>query len=1019
MGNITSNGSTKQNSDKKKLYSRILKFAEAIYEKGVLYFIVSFAVPFIIMSYAFSQFNIHPFGDGSRQMLVVDLWHQYFPFFRVVHQKLTSHGSFLYSWQNGAGTNFLGLIAYYCASPLNLVSVFFGEDKLRDVLTVILISKIGFAGAFFSCFLRYTYKRNDFSVCIFSSMFALCSYMLGYYWNVMWFDTVALFPLVMTGVVAICRERKWVLYTVSLALSLVANYYIAYFTCIFCIFMFASAGITEPKGVKDFFVKLLVMIRSSVLGICLSAFLLLPAYYGLQLTHSADNTFPENVSWYEKWTDIFANLLSYGTPTKVEGLPNFYCGMLALILFGVFLFSAGIKVREKVSVLIMLAVIAVSCNMNKLNYIWHGFHFTNQIPYRFAFIFSFVLIASAFRAYDTMMRKGINVYQLFLMLTVPAVVFYLNYRKDSEAFVKVLDIKGKMSIIFIVCIVVTVLLSAIISLCERKNINAKFYLIPVFAIMWTTFYLVFTDTNDYTKLTSYFKNGENYPESNAVQCSFVIVTVLFLIFALSKMFGIKSPEMRSTVTGVMLAFAVGFELVGNTMLGVKTVDSSDYSAYPDKNYQIQNLLDYQRNYESQHDNSLFYRTEVTSTYTLNDSSLYGYYGISQFSSSANESVTTFMKRMGIYASEAGNRYCYRISDPLFNSLLGLKYIISKRSSLNSEEMALNFETEYDKTFLYRNKYPLSLGYMMNKKVLEMDDSPALNPFEYRNNIVKLACNTDENCYTAQPVALVEYKNMDVVKNGYGNYTFTKNDSSQPASSVYSYSGVDGCYLYGYATNGGCDNINVTCDGQTVDTNISVSDYPIVFPMGNGQEGSTSDVEIFAKSENHAGSYKLMVYALNQGVFERAYKSLADEQLNITKFSDSEIEGDITVLSEGIMFLSMPYEKGWKVYCDGKEAKTVKVFQSMLGAEIGAGIHHIKLVYSPEGFGTGCAVSASALLLCVLIYLFELKTKRRKSTSAISEKTDSTGGTGESEETSREENESENEKSESDDGLQGY
>ena len=197
MVNTTNGGSTKKNTAVKKICSLAVKFAEIIYEKGILYFVISFAIPFFIMAYAFGQFNIHPFGDGSRQMLVVDLWHQYFPFFKVVHEKLTSGGSFLYSWRNGMGTNFLGLIAYYSSSPLNLLSVFFSEESLRDVLTVFLLMKIGFSGAFFSCFLRYTYKTNDFAVCIFSSMFALCSYMLGYYWNVMWLDCIVLFPLIM------------------------------------------------------------------------------------------------------------------------------------------------------------------------------------------------------------------------------------------------------------------------------------------------------------------------------------------------------------------------------------------------------------------------------------------------------------------------------------------------------------------------------------------------------------------------------------------------------------------------------------------------------------------------------------------------------------------------------------------------------------------------------------------------------------------------------------------------------
>ena len=120
------------------------------------------------------------------------------------------------------GTNFLALIAYYAASPLNWLSIFFDDEHTRHALMYILAAKIGFCGAFFSCFLRYTFNRKDFSIVGFSAIFALCSYTLGYYWNVMWFDTIALFPLVMLGVVAMCREKKWKLYTIALALSLIS-----------------------------------------------------------------------------------------------------------------------------------------------------------------------------------------------------------------------------------------------------------------------------------------------------------------------------------------------------------------------------------------------------------------------------------------------------------------------------------------------------------------------------------------------------------------------------------------------------------------------------------------------------------------------------------------------------------------------------------------------------------------------------------------------------------------------------
>ena len=878
------------------------KFYRILYEKGVLYFLLSFLIPFSIMLYAFGAYGVHPFGD--RQILVVDLWHQYYPFFRVVREKLVNGDSFLYSWENGMGTNFLSLISYYAASPLNWLSIFFDDDHVRDALTFILCAKIGFAGAFFSSFLRYTFKRKDFSICMFSVMYALCSYTLGYYWNVMWFDTVALFPLVMLGIVALCRSGKWKTYTFALALSLIANYYIGYFTCIFSVFMFAAASIIECKGIKDWFRKLFLMVRSSVLGIGLGGFMLLPAYYGLQLTYSVNNNMPKNISYYEDWKKIFANLLSYNAPTKVDGLPNFACGMLAVLLFGVFLFSFGIKIREKIAALSMLAIIVVSCNMNLLNYIWHGFHFTNQIPYRFAFIFCFVLATAAFRAYDIMLSRGIKIYQIVLMVAGPAAVLVLN----------------KLS----------------------KGVDYKF--------------------------------------EGAVKSSAIITGAFWLIFIAAKIFPFKTKEKRNLLMTLALSAAVFSEFVSNAQMGVSTVDTTGYTDYPANKTEVRQLLDY----EKKNDKSKFYRTEMSYTYTLNDSALYGYRGLSQFSSAANVSVTVLCKRLGLYASEAGNRFYYRTSTPVVNSLLGIKYIIKKNGELNTEEWALEHKSYAGSANLYENRYPLSLGFMVSEDILNMEDNGGANPFEYQNDLIKHITGIDDKFFVPQPVALVEYDGLDVTKNGFGNYTFRNNTDDPTASATYSYDCIDGSHLYGYAngTGGTCDSLEIKCDDELIDNGKLIESYPIVFPMGNGQEGSTSTIRITSSEKHKSGNFKLMVYALSEDAFKNAYSTLADEQLEIKEFSDTKIRGRINAAEDGVMFLSIPYEKGWSVYIDGEKAETYKLLQAMTGVKVGSGSHDIVIKYTPEGFVLGVTATVVSLGLILLIMVYERQRRIRRRRNAM-------------------------------------
>ena len=86
-------------------------------------------------------------------------------------------------------------------------------------------------------------------------------------------------------------------------------------------------------------------------------------------------------------------------PTFKEGLPNLYCGVGSILLAILFLMSENVKLRDKLCCVFLLLFFNVSFIIRQLDYIWHGFHFTNMIPYRFSFLYSFVLLYMAYRAW--------------------------------------------------------------------------------------------------------------------------------------------------------------------------------------------------------------------------------------------------------------------------------------------------------------------------------------------------------------------------------------------------------------------------------------------------------------------------------------------------------------------------------------------------------------------------------------------------------------------------------------------
>ena len=394
-----------------------------------LYLFLAFLIPFVIIWGIFSYFQIHPFGD--QQILVTDLWHQYFPFFKMEQQKLQSGDSLLYSWDTGLGTNFLSIMSYYAASPLNLLSVLFPLENSRDALTLFLTVKMGCSSLFFAIFLKHHFGRNDISITAFGLFYAFSDYMMGYYWNLIWMDTFALLPLVVLGTVKLVREGKFKLYIISLALSLISNFYIGLFTCIFTAMIFLASVIVNWKNYKYALIRLGQIAAASALGIGLGAVMLLPAFYALMLTNSADNTFPTVIEYYEEWLTMMSNIIGFHEPTAKEGLPNFYCGMFSVILMGVFLISKKIKLREKFITVAYLMFIVISCNMNILNFIWHGFHFTNMLPYRFSFLFSFLLAAAAYRAFTVLTDKT-SIIHVIAMSVMTILISLMSYKDQPE-----------------------------------------------------------------------------------------------------------------------------------------------------------------------------------------------------------------------------------------------------------------------------------------------------------------------------------------------------------------------------------------------------------------------------------------------------------------------------------------------------------------------------------------------------------------------------------------------------------
>ncbi len=380
---------------------------------------LAFALPFVGMLITMLIRGNAPFGNSS--MLYSDMYHQYYPFFVAFRKALLSGDSLLYSWNVGMGMDYLGLVSYYLASPLNLLSALVPEGWLLGFYSLLMPIKLGLAGLFFAIFLKNLFRKDDWSIVIFGGLYAFCAWALGYQWNIMWLDSFALLPLVALGTVSLLKRKRFVLYTVTLFLSVYSNYYIGFFICIFVLLLFICYEICRWRSFGKFAADLIRIALFSLLAIGMTTVLTLPALSALQSTQSGVNTFPTafrmNIADENSWLGLLSamrlvagNMNGGMLLTFKEGLPNLYCGISTVIFSFLFLTCKQIKLQDKLCSVSLLLLFSLSFIIRQLDYIWHGFHFPNMIPYRFSFLYSFVMLYMAYRAY--LLRKSFRLWQI-------------------------------------------------------------------------------------------------------------------------------------------------------------------------------------------------------------------------------------------------------------------------------------------------------------------------------------------------------------------------------------------------------------------------------------------------------------------------------------------------------------------------------------------------------------------------------------------------------------------------------
>ena len=829
-------------------------------QKKAFPYVAAFFLPFVICIVICIGNGVYPFGDNC--ILHIDMYHQYCPFFTELWNKLQTGGSLQYSWNLGLGSDFVSLYAYYLASPLNFLLLLCKKQSIIEFMTLLILVKIALCGLTFFIFLKYRYQlvgkdnrmhaNQMFPALVFSTAYALSGFVAAYSWDIMWMDCIALFPLIMVGLLRLVQEKKPGMYFVTLAVSIFANYYISIMICIFLVFYFALLFFQQKEGKLG---ALLRFIWYSALAGAASAVLLLPEIAVLGNSGSVSEGFPKTVEWY------FSVLAEFGRGAAVTNVytgndhwPNLYAGAFCLVLIWLYVLNRRISWKEKVPRLLMLAFFLISFANNRLDYIWHGMHFPQALPGRESFLYIFLLLSVGF---ETVRKwKGTKTWHIVVATAVALVLIMVGGALGDET--------------------VTDPLSLIIT----------GLLICVYGILMLL-----------TKLTT--------------------------------------KQVRLGLRDFTVCIAVA-ELFVN--MAVTGLDVTSRVAYTDKQDYYPALL---KMAEKDNGTEGFYRVEDNGRKTKNDDALYGYPSATIFSSLINLDVSHFYQML--YLEGGKNFYSYNGATPLPSAMLSVRYLIS--SNPVEESRVRTLVGSENGNYLYRNNYCLPLGFMMDEET-----------------IAEWKTSQTDRIGTLNNLAYVLGAEEDMIEPGTCTTEEKEGDSAITVAE-------DGYYYADYVS---CDSDTLTVtrsDGWT--KQYSKTTHRYLIELGECEAGT----EIHITNQN-SENIVYHLYKLNFDALESAYDTLRQQTMELTNMTDRTVEGTIDVKESGRLVFSIPADKGWKVYVDGKETETKPLSDALLAVPLQEGTHEILLRYTTPGLAEGAAISFAALFLFLLSIIVE-KSRHRK------------------------------------------
>lgn len=319
------------------------------------------------------------------------------------------------------------------------------------------------------------------------------------------------------------------------------------------------------------------------------------------------------------------------------------------------------------------------------------------------------------------------------------------------------------------------------------------------------------------------------------------------------------------------------------------------------------------------------RLDFTDYNSLNDSILYEYYGINNFLSTNNSRVMRIISKMALKGNYINqNLYSYQKGQYIFDSIIGLKYVVSTYK-IDNYILIDEFKTDDNNFYVYENPNSIGIGYIIKNECnnIEFD-------FKYDEKVFNCISGSKGSFYSEYPIKKNNNEFSSIIGKASDFYLYYPNIS----------------------------RINLKVD----DTVLYRSKNYVFFQ--NNKKNYDFKFSIY----DDVDMDNLKIYSFDFDKFKSSVKDMKKEILNYN-IDDDGFVGSIDT-DGGLLMITIPYEKGLIVKVDGQKVDYREVIDTFIGIDLDKGKHEITINYSQPNWELGVCISFLSFML-IIFYVKKL------------------------------------------------